>query len=100
MTPSRWVLATALAASTSSYAYRYAERSAQLQSADAPVVLYEGATFEKLAGQGDHHVFEASLAAGDFVEMRYRRIRVLPLLPARSRLLRASSAAVIYRHSP
>jgi CHAT domain-containing protein/tetratricopeptide (TPR) repeat protein len=33
------------------------------------VVLSEGATFERSAGQGDRHSFEASLTAGDFVEI-------------------------------
>ncbi len=43
--------------------------SAQLQLADAPLVLHEGATYERSAGQGDRHSFEASLTAGDFVEI-------------------------------
>lgn len=58
-------------------------RSAHVQPADAPAVLYEGATVERTAGQGDHHSFEVALTAGDFVEVEVSQNQLLVSIAVR-----------------
>ncbi len=56
---------------------------AYAQGQGATTVLYDGATIKKSAAEGDVHRYEASLAAGDFLEISVSQDRILVALSVR-----------------